>query len=54
MPKVLADLVHSDREFQPVGAATANDRSAKEVVSGGPEILGQPAPVGAKSPIFNQ
>ena len=35
MPKVLADLVDSDREFQTVGAATANDRSAKEVVSGG-------------------
>jgi len=35
VPKVLADLVDSDREFQTVGAATANDRSAKEVVSGG-------------------
>ena len=37
VPKVLADLVDSGREFQTVGlgAATANDRSAKEVVSGG-------------------
>jgi len=35
VPKVLADLVDSDSEFQTVGAATANDRSAKEVVSGG-------------------
>jgi len=42
VPKVLADLVDSDGEFQTVtgwnstvGAATANDRSAKEVVSGG-------------------
>jgi len=26
VPKVLADLVDSDREFQTVGAATANDR----------------------------
>jgi len=36
VPKVLADLADSDREFQTVGAATAsaNDRSAKEVVSG--------------------
>ena len=33
--KVLADLVDSDREFQTVGVATANDQSAKEVVSGG-------------------
>jgi len=31
VPKVLADLVDSDREFQTVGAATANERSAKEV-----------------------
>ena len=31
VPKVLADLVDSDREFQTVGAATANDRSAKAV-----------------------
>jgi len=28
VPKVLADIVDSDREFQTVGAATANDRSA--------------------------
>jgi len=27
VPKVLADLVDSDREFHTVGAATANDRS---------------------------
>jgi len=33
VPKVLADLVDSDREFQTVGAATANDRSAKEVAN---------------------